>query len=190
MKSEGLSPSRLAELLETQPSRISHIVSGRNKASFDLLQKILRRFPRINPDWLLLDSPTMYRDDLGGGEVGELNNSDSSPIDLFGLESVSRATNSQNREVTNGGNSSGFQPGFLNENGVKNYPQNMGENSTQNSTQNYHQNHPQNGSQNAPQNGQKSAPQNAQFSSGKSPSVERIIVLYSDGTFTTYNPTF
>ena len=45
------------------PSGISHILSGRNKPGFDLLQKILRRFPRINPDWLLLDSPQMYRSD-------------------------------------------------------------------------------------------------------------------------------
>ncbi len=63
MKSEGLTSSRLAELLETQPSAISHLMSGRNKPSFDLLQKILRRFPKINPDWLLLDSDQMYRND-------------------------------------------------------------------------------------------------------------------------------
>ena len=31
-----------------------------------MLQKILRRFPRLNPDWLLLDSDKMYRDDTDG----------------------------------------------------------------------------------------------------------------------------
>ncbi|WP_297553793.1 helix-turn-helix transcriptional regulator [uncultured Alistipes sp.] len=61
MKSEGLTSSRLAEILEVQPSGISHILSGRNKPGFDFLQKILRRFPQINPDWLLLDSGAMYR---------------------------------------------------------------------------------------------------------------------------------
>lgn len=61
MKSEGLTSSRLAELLGIQPSGISHLISGRNKPSYDLLQKILRRFPNINPDWLLLDSDEMYR---------------------------------------------------------------------------------------------------------------------------------
>lgn len=64
MKSEGLTSSRLAEILEIQPSAISHILSGRNKPGFDLLQKILRRFPRINPDWLLLDSDQMHRSDF------------------------------------------------------------------------------------------------------------------------------
>ncbi|MEG2770915.1 MAG: helix-turn-helix transcriptional regulator [Alistipes sp.] len=62
MKSEGLTSSRFAEMLEVQPSGISHILSGRNKPGFDLLQKILKRFPKINPDWLLLDSEQMYRD--------------------------------------------------------------------------------------------------------------------------------
>lgn len=56
MKSEGLTSSRMAEILGIQPSGISHILAGRNKPGFDLLQKILRRFPRVNPDWLLLDS--------------------------------------------------------------------------------------------------------------------------------------
>ena len=62
MRSEGLTSSRLAELLGIQPSGISHILSGRNKPSFDFVQKILRRFPTINPDWLLLDQGPMYRD--------------------------------------------------------------------------------------------------------------------------------
>lgn len=61
MKSEGLKPSQLADLLEINPAGISHILAGRNKPSFELLQKILRRFPRISPDWLLLDSGSMYR---------------------------------------------------------------------------------------------------------------------------------
>ena len=62
MRNEGLTSSRLAELLGIQPSGISHILSGRNKPSFDFVQKILRRFPKINPDWLLLDEGSMYRD--------------------------------------------------------------------------------------------------------------------------------
>lgn len=65
MKNEGLTSSRLAELLGIQPSGISHILAGRNKPSFDLVQKILRRFPNVNPDWLLLESDQMYRANSG-----------------------------------------------------------------------------------------------------------------------------
>lgn len=73
MQTEGLSSSRFAEMLEAQPSSISHLLSGRNKPSFDLLQKILRRFPRLNPDWLLLDSDQMFRSDsVTGPSKGEL----------------------------------------------------------------------------------------------------------------------
>jgi len=61
MKSEGLTSSRLAEILGTGASNISHIISGRSKPGYDLLRKILVNFPRINPDWLLLDDEAMYR---------------------------------------------------------------------------------------------------------------------------------
>lgn len=62
LEKEGLRPSQFAEMLGVNPAGISHLLAGRNKPGYDLLQKILRRFPRINPDWLLLDSGTMYRD--------------------------------------------------------------------------------------------------------------------------------
>lgn len=68
MKTEGLSASRLAEILEIQPAGVSHLLAGRNKPSFDLLQKILRRFPKINPDWLLLDDGQMFRTETYNGE--------------------------------------------------------------------------------------------------------------------------
>ena len=71
MKNEGLKPSQLAEQLEINPAGISHILAGRNKPGFDLLQKILRRFPRINPDWLLLDSDKMYRDESPAASSGQ-----------------------------------------------------------------------------------------------------------------------
>ena len=62
MNAENLTGSKLAEYLGIQPS-ISHILGGRNKPSLDFVQKILQRYPRINPDWLLLDSDEMYRAD-------------------------------------------------------------------------------------------------------------------------------
>ena len=67
MISKGLNASRLAEMLGIQPAAISHILSGRNKPSFDLLQKLLKAFPDLNPDWLLLDSDLMYRNSASNG---------------------------------------------------------------------------------------------------------------------------
>ncbi len=62
MKAEGLNSTRLAEILEIQASGISHIMSGRNKPSYDFIVKILSRFPSVNPEWLLLEKGPMYRE--------------------------------------------------------------------------------------------------------------------------------
>ena len=59
MQSENLTASKLAEILEVKPAAISHILSGRNKPSFELLCKLVNRFPQINPYWLLGDAAEM-----------------------------------------------------------------------------------------------------------------------------------
>lgn len=64
LHAKSLTPTTLARLLEIQPSGVSHILSGRNKPSFDLVVKILKAFPDINPDWLLLDDERVYRDEV------------------------------------------------------------------------------------------------------------------------------
>jgi transcriptional regulator with XRE-family HTH domain len=57
---EQLSPSKFADLIGVQRSSISHIISGRNKPSFDFLQKTLKAFPGLNASWLLMGEGTMY----------------------------------------------------------------------------------------------------------------------------------
>lgn len=64
LKNKGLNATSLARALEIQPSGLSHILSGRNKPSFDLVVKILKAFPDLNPDWLLLDSEQIFRADV------------------------------------------------------------------------------------------------------------------------------
>ena len=60
MQSENLTASKLAEILEVKPAAVSHILSGRNKPSFELLCKIVNRFPQINPYWLMGDAKEMH----------------------------------------------------------------------------------------------------------------------------------
>ena len=69
LQEEHLTGVKLAEMLEVQPAVISHMLSGRNKPSFQLIQKILRCFPHLNPYWLLLDAPNMYKDDYIAGRT-------------------------------------------------------------------------------------------------------------------------
>lgn len=63
LKNKALTATSFARLLDVQPSSISHILSGRNKPSFDFVVKILKAFPDLNPDWLLLDSDQIFRDE-------------------------------------------------------------------------------------------------------------------------------
>lgn len=63
---EGIQPAKFAEIIGVQRSSISHLLSGRNKPSFDMIQAILKSFPKISPDWLLLDKGDMYRQPVQG----------------------------------------------------------------------------------------------------------------------------
>jgi len=56
---KGLSPSYFADAIGIQRSSISHILSGRNKPSLDIVQRILKVFPDIDRDWLLFDSDSL-----------------------------------------------------------------------------------------------------------------------------------
>ncbi|PKP45036.1 MAG: transcriptional regulator [Bacteroidetes bacterium HGW-Bacteroidetes-12] len=53
MKLNNLSASAFADKINVQRSSISHILSGRNKPSLELIQKVLIAFPKVNSEWLL-----------------------------------------------------------------------------------------------------------------------------------------
>lgn len=61
LDSERLSPARFAEILGVQRSAISHILTGRNNPSFDLISKIVLKFPALNSEWLITGKGNMYK---------------------------------------------------------------------------------------------------------------------------------
>lgn len=61
MQDKKLTALRIAEILEVQPSNISHILSGRNNPNYDFMLKLVERFPDVSPDWLFLGQGDMYR---------------------------------------------------------------------------------------------------------------------------------
>jgi transcriptional regulator with XRE-family HTH domain len=67
---EHLTPSKFADLIGVQRSSVSHILSGRNKPSFDFLQKTLTTFSGLKADWLMLGEGHMY--EQMGREAGDL----------------------------------------------------------------------------------------------------------------------
>ena len=48
----GYSPSHFADAIGAERSSISHILANRNKPSFSILQKIIKKFPELGYDWL------------------------------------------------------------------------------------------------------------------------------------------
>lgn len=59
MQEYSLSPSAFADEIGIQRPAISHILSGRNRPSLDVVMKILKAFAQINPQWLLTGEGTM-----------------------------------------------------------------------------------------------------------------------------------
>ena len=61
LKDQAISSSKFADEIGIQRSSISHILSGRNKPSLDVFQRILRKYPNINSEWLILGIGDMYK---------------------------------------------------------------------------------------------------------------------------------
>ena len=61
LQSEGLTAVKFAEIMEVQPSSISHLLSGRNKPNFDFISRLLLRFPDLNPDWMINGIGEIYK---------------------------------------------------------------------------------------------------------------------------------
>ena len=61
MEAEGMTPAKFADEIGVQRSSISHIISGRNKPSYDFIVKILNRFNGINAEWLITGKGSMIK---------------------------------------------------------------------------------------------------------------------------------
>lgn len=75
MKAQGMTPTQFADEIGIQRSSISHILSGRNNPSLDVILKILGRFKEIDSNWLI----------LGKGNLLKERDLDNSPT-LFNLD--------------------------------------------------------------------------------------------------------
>jgi len=62
--SSGMSRLEFATKLNISNAVLSHLASGRNKASLDLVIAVLTHFPKINPEWLILNKGEMYKSEI------------------------------------------------------------------------------------------------------------------------------
>lgn len=63
IEKEDLTPAKFADLLQINRAVVSHILTGRNNPSLDVVMRILSEMDYINSDWLLNGEGNMYRDD-------------------------------------------------------------------------------------------------------------------------------
>lgn len=59
IESMGISPSELADSIGVQRSNVTHVLKGRNKPSFQFIEKLLQIYPTVNAKWLLLGEGNM-----------------------------------------------------------------------------------------------------------------------------------
>lgn len=63
MDYSGLTPAQFALELGINRSGLTHLFSGRNQPSLDLIKKILVAFPQIKTEWLMMGMGSMLKND-------------------------------------------------------------------------------------------------------------------------------
>ena len=58
-----LTQAEFADRINVQRSSVSHMVNGRNKASADLVIRILEAFPQISAEWIMRGEGEMFKKD-------------------------------------------------------------------------------------------------------------------------------
>lgn len=60
LRAKNITARQFAEEIGIQPSGMSHILGGRNNPSLDFVTKVIRRYPEIDANWLLMGRGEMY----------------------------------------------------------------------------------------------------------------------------------
>lgn len=61
LSAENISQSQFADVLGVARASISHIIAGRNKPGYEFICNIMRCYPALNIEWLLLGKGKMYK---------------------------------------------------------------------------------------------------------------------------------
>ena len=103
---ENLSPAQLADRLGVQRSGISHILSGRNKPSFELLQRVVQSFPEISAEWLITGNGKPLKEQNQAAASGAASSAASSATSSAANSRSSGTTPSISPSTTSGSNNS------------------------------------------------------------------------------------
>ena len=69
IRAKNLTASQFAELMEIQPSNVSHLLNGRNKPSLDFLVKLKEIFPEYSFDWIIMGKKPITINEPNPGPV-------------------------------------------------------------------------------------------------------------------------
>lgn len=61
LSAENLTQAEFADRIGVARASVSHILAGRNRPSFEVIQKISDSFPAVSLDWLINGNGRMYR---------------------------------------------------------------------------------------------------------------------------------
>lgn len=68
LEEKNLTATRFAALIKVNASAMSHILNGRSKPGFDVLDKIAQAFPDLNLNWLISGKGSMYNSSISIAE--------------------------------------------------------------------------------------------------------------------------
>ena len=103
---ENLSPAQLADRLGVQRSGISHILSGRNKPSFELLQRVVQSFPEISAEWLITGNGKPLKEQNQAAASGAASGATSSATSSATSGAANSRSSGTTPSTTSGSNNS------------------------------------------------------------------------------------
>ena len=78
IRAKNLTATQFAEMMQIQPSNVSHLLSGRNKPSLDFLIKLKDVFPEYSFDWIILGKKPITLSERPQSVKEELHNNNNS----------------------------------------------------------------------------------------------------------------
>lgn len=81
LQMEQLSQSQFADKMGIQRSGVTHLLSGRNKPSFEFLTRMLQAYPSLNAEWLLLGKGKPYKDSNVSPEIQTVTEPAPAPVE-------------------------------------------------------------------------------------------------------------
>ena len=78
IRAKNLTATQFAEMMQIQPSNVSHLLSGRNKPSLDFLIKLKDVFPEYSFDWIILGKKPITLSERPRSVKEELHNNNNS----------------------------------------------------------------------------------------------------------------